>query len=335
MIHNFTVIFLIIIFLVFIKSDSKELLTMDGVLAAEDPFTNLMCVTDSNNEHVFKIGQINGLNTITRLYNPLTQKLTVKIDFVDDGDNVECTPPTFSKYIRNKMVDRKAHPDTNTVLLNNKIYQRTSTDSRSSWQTEECRKAQLNNSDHWCGKIYNSITTTPLCIKTSQVQTLPGYCSLFNKVKMFKDTSTDESQDIKYNYLKNTGKPCNQQCLAKSGRLPQHLIDNDSDKIICLKDMQQEFSPLNLTNRTGTKYKEPIPPPTTGLTKVTNERDCIGTPLFKLKGTDIIPNFDETRERSAARPYTTQELTLVNDYWTQPYNKCYNSCTTSTFDIIQ
>ena len=317
----YLIVFLVIIYFLFIHKTEN----FSGS-TAEDPFSNLTCITDKSGiDHVFKIAPSldtkNPHYTIHKLLHPTTKSPVQLSDFVDPGQVVKCNEAEFSAYFTKQI----RNPDSVAGKLFQSIRKSTSKNDKSTWQTHECTTSNINDVNHWCGQIHNKISTDINTVCDSSIGKMPPkYCmsdsgpenTPFKQVVKYT-TQTDTSAGPIANYLQSSGKPCDQQCLANKGALPQYYTDSDG-KIICLKDMKA--GGLSLQDR----KTNPMPLPTQP-NIVPDVKSCIGTPLFNLQGANIIDNHSKTNVRTAARPSIPAEKVYLNN-WKAGYDNCFNSC---------
>lgn len=291
------VIFIIATIFFYYYLDSQE--NFDGS-ATNNVFSKLACITDeAGSEHIFKIDNslnikdkdnkpYKTLHSLVRNYKKgdSTINRIIKDDFLDSGDNIPCDEARFSTYYVKKLRD----PSSKTKSLFNSF--------SSGWQNQECTVADINNENHWCSKIYNSINNNPkLCDTKDPKNNPPKYCMDFKDVITFAQSENATIGPI-VNNLKVTGRSCPDQCTVKAGRIPNSYKDPNTGNTICLTDG--------------------------GLV---NEK-CVGTHLFTIQNGKVVDNWSKGCKKCASRASTTEErnnlANIPDNVWS--FNKCLEGC---------
>lgn len=277
--------------------DNQE--NFDGS-ATNNVFSKLACIIDgSGAEHVFKIDtSLNTKDKDNKFYKTLhslvrnykkgdtTINRVNKVDFLETGDTTPCDEANFSTYYVKKLRD----PSSKTKTLFNNF--------NSGWQNQECTVADINNGDHWCNKVYNSINNNPaLCDTKDPKNNPPKYCMDFKDVVAFANSGNTTVGPI-VNNLKVTGRSCPDQCTVKAGRIPNSYKDPITGNTICLTDG--------------------------GLV---NEK-CVGTPLFTIMNGKVVDNWSPKCKKCASRASTLPErndlANIPDNIWS--FNKCLEGC---------
>jgi hypothetical protein len=296
---NYIYLFIAIIVAIFFYYyfDNQE--NFDGS-ATNNVFSKLACIIDgSGTEHVFKIDtSLNTKDKDNKFYKTLHSLIrnykkgdtninrVNKVDFLETGDTVPCDEANFSTYYVKKLRD----PSSKTKTMFNSF--------NSGWQNQECTVADINNVDHWCNKVYNSINNNPtLCDTKDPKNNPPKYCMDFKDVVAFAN-SGNASVGPMVNNLKVTGRSCPDQCTVKAGRIPNSYKDPSTGNTICLTDG-------GLVNG-----------------------KCVGTPLFTIMNGKVVDNWSPKCKKCASRASTLEErnalANIPDNIWS--FNKCLEGC---------
>ena len=268
--------------------------------ATNNVFSKLACITDgSGSEHVFKIdNSLNIKDKDNKFYKTLhslvrnykkgdtTINRVNKVDFLETGDTVPCDEANFSTYYVKKLRD----PSSKTKTMFNSF--------NSGWQNQECTVADINNVDHWCNKVYNSINNNPaLCDTKDPKNNPPKYCMDFKDVVAFANSGNTTVGPM-VNNLKVRGRSCPDQCTVKAGRIPNSYKDPNTGNTICLTD--------------GGLVSE----------------KCVGTPLFTIMNGKVVDNWSPKCKKCASRASTLEErnslANIPDNIWS--FNKCLEGC---------
>ena len=296
---NYIYLFIAIIVAIFFYYyfDNQE--NFDGS-ATNNVFSKLACIIDgSGTEHVFKIDtSLNTKDKDNKFYKTLHSLIrnykkgdtninrVNKVDFLETGDTVPCDEANFSTYYVKKLRD----PSSKTKTMFNSF--------NSGWQNQECTVADINNVDHWCNKVYNSINNNPtLCDTKDPKNNPPKYCMDFKDVVAFAN-SGNATLGPMVNNLKVTGRSCPDQCTVKAGRIPNSYKDPSTGNTICLTDG-------GLVNG-----------------------KCVGTPLFTIMNGKVVDNWSPKCKKCASRASTLEErnalANIPDNIWS--FNKCLEGC---------
>lgn len=296
---KYTFFFIVIIVAIFLYHYLEIQENFDGS-ATNNVFSKLACITDeSGGEHVFKIdNSLNIKDKDNKFYKTMhslvrnykkgdsTINRINKDDFLETGDTVPCDEANFSTYYVKKLRD----PSSKTKAMFNSF--------NKGWQNQECTVADINNSDHWCSKVYNSINNNQaLCNTKDPKNNPPKYCMDFKDVVTFYN-SGDATVGPIVNNLKVTGRSCPDQCTVKAGRIPKSYKDPVTGNEICLTDG-------GLVNG-----------------------KCVGTPLFTIMNGKVVDNWSSNCKKCASRASTLEEknalANIPDNIW--PFHKCLEGC---------
>lgn len=207
-------IFLVVIYFLFIRDymegNTNVAQITDTILADENAFTGLDCVSD--NLPIFRFKRnADQSETIRCLINPATNACYNKGEFFAPGTEPSCNKfqETLVKEIRNQKSNaRKVFDASNPYLVH------------------ECSVQGVNTPGHWCNTVYSELAKTDCSDKFISGK-LAQTCNSLKNMNAFLQTSSSTSEPVTPYSFKLSGASCPTQCTRKSGAIPPNPATYD------------------------------------------------------------------------------------------------------------
>lgn len=210
----YAAIFLVVIYFLFIRDylegNTNVSQITDTILADENAFTGLDCVSDSLPIFRFK-KNTDQSETLRCLVNPATNTCYNKGEFFGAG-----TAPTCNKF-QETLVKEIRNQNSNA----RKVF-----DASNPYLVHECSVQGLKTQGHWCNNVYSELAKTDCSDKFISGKLLTT-CNSVKNMNAFLQTQDNINNPVTPYSFKLSGASCPTQCTRQSGAIPPNPATYD------------------------------------------------------------------------------------------------------------
>lgn len=210
----YAAIFLVVIYFLFIRDylegNTNVSQVTDTIRVVDNAFTGLDCTSD--NLPIFRFKKnADKTETLRCLINPKTNACYNKGEFFEEGKAPTCNAfqATLVKEIRNQNSQAR------------KVF-----DASNPYTVHECSVQGLKTPGHWCNNVYSELAKTDCSDKFISGKLLTT-CNSVKNIDAFLQTQDNQANPVVPYTFKLSGKPCTENCVAKSGKIPQNPATYD------------------------------------------------------------------------------------------------------------